>query len=119
MVIGVLTLDFSIDGAFSLKEKRMTVNRIRDRVRNKFNVAVAEVDDHELWNRACIAVVAVSTEQKHVNQMLSRVKSGDQAWAGASDAVAESAPDQMLSRVKARDKVWAGDLDVVVDIYRM
>jgi len=73
MVIGVLTLDVEIDSAFSLKEKRMSVNRIRDRVRQKFNVAVAEVDDLHVWNRACIAVVAVSNEQKHVNRVLSKV----------------------------------------------
>ena len=71
--IGVLTLEIAIDGAFSLKEKRMTVNRIRARVRSKFNVAIAEVDDLSVWNSACIAVVAVSNEQKHANQMLSKV----------------------------------------------
>lgn len=73
MVIGVLTLEIDIDGAFSLKEKRMTVNRIRDRVRQTFNVAVAEVDDQDIWNHACIAVVAVSNEQPHVNAVLSKV----------------------------------------------
>ncbi|MBN2450014.1 MAG: DUF503 domain-containing protein [Lentisphaeria bacterium] len=73
MVIGVLTLEIAIEGAFSLKEKRMTVNRIRDRVRQTFNVAVAEVDDQDIWNRACIAVVAVSNEQPHANAMLSKV----------------------------------------------
>ena len=73
MTIGILTLEISIDGAFSLKEKRMTVNRIRDRVRAKFNVAIAEVDDLDIWNHACMAVVAVSNEQAHVNSMLNRV----------------------------------------------
>ena len=73
MVIGVLTIEVSIDGAFSLKEKRVTVNRIRDRVRRKFNVAVAEVGDNDVWNHACIGVAAVSNQQKHANQILSRV----------------------------------------------
>jgi len=73
MVVGVLTLDISIDGAFSLKEKRMTVNRIRDRVRRKFNVSIAEVGDNDLWNCACIGIAAVSNQQRHANQMLSKV----------------------------------------------
>jgi uncharacterized protein YlxP (DUF503 family) len=73
MVVGVLTLEISIDGAFSLKEKRMTVNRIRDRVRRRFNVAVAEVADNDLWNCACIGVAAISNQQRHANEMLSKV----------------------------------------------
>ena len=73
MVIGVLTLEIDIDGAFSLKEKRMTVNRIRDRVRQRFNVAVAEVEDNDVWNHACMGVVAISNDQRHVNEMLSKV----------------------------------------------
>ena len=73
MIIGVLTLEVNIDGAFSLKEKRMTVNRIRDRVRQRFNVAIAEVDDNDVWNHACIGVVAISNQQAHVNEMLSKV----------------------------------------------
>jgi len=73
MIIGILTLEVDIDGAFSLKEKRMTVNRIRDRVRSKFNVAVAEVGDNEVWNHACIGIAAVSNDQRHANQMLSNV----------------------------------------------
>ena len=73
MTVGVLTLEIAIDGAFSLKEKRMTVNRIRDRVRQKFNVSIAEVDDNEVWNHACFGVVAIANEQQHVNRVLSKV----------------------------------------------
>lgn len=73
MIIGALTMGIDIAGAFSLKEKRMTVNRIRDRVRQRFNVGVAEVEANEVWNHACIAVVAVSNEQRHVNRVLSKV----------------------------------------------
>jgi uncharacterized protein YlxP (DUF503 family) len=73
VIVGVLTLEIDISGAFSLKEKRMTVNRIRDRVRAKFNVAIAEVDDNEVWNHACIGVVGISNDQRHLNEMLSKV----------------------------------------------
>jgi uncharacterized protein YlxP (DUF503 family) len=73
MVIGVLTVELSIDDAFSLKEKRMVLNRIRDRVRQKFNVAIAEVEDNESWNHACLGVVTVSNERRYSNQVLSKV----------------------------------------------
>lgn len=73
MVVGILTLEIDIDGAYSLKEKRMVVNRIRDRVRQKFNVSIAEVDDNDIWNHACMGVAAISNEQAHANAMLSNV----------------------------------------------
>ncbi|MCK5804777.1 MAG: DUF503 domain-containing protein [Lentisphaeria bacterium] len=73
MIVGILTLEIDIDGAYSLKEKRMTVNRIRDRVRKTFNVSIAEVDDNEVWNHACMGVVTVSNDQRHANEMLSKV----------------------------------------------
>ena len=73
MNIGVLTVELDIDDASSLKDKRMVLNRIRDRVRRRFNVAIAEVGDNEVWNHACLGVVAVSNQQRHVNQMLSHV----------------------------------------------
>jgi uncharacterized protein YlxP (DUF503 family) len=73
VVIGVLTLELSIDSAHSLKEKRAVLNRVKDRVQHRFNVAIAEVDDHDLWNCACLAVVTVSTQREHCNRVLSKV----------------------------------------------
>ena len=73
MIIGVLTVDLDIPGAYSLKEKRMVLNRIRDRVRNKFNVSIAEVADQDIWNHGCLAVVTVSNQQQHCNRVLSKV----------------------------------------------
>lgn len=73
MVIGVLTVELEIPEAFSLKEKRMVLNRVRDQVRQKFNVAVAEVDENDVWNRAVLGIVTVSNEQVHCNQVLSKV----------------------------------------------
>jgi len=73
MRVGILTVELSIDGAFSLKEKRMVVNRVRDRVRRKFNVAIAEVDLLDVWNAASMGIVAVSNDGRHVDEMLSKV----------------------------------------------
>lgn len=66
-------MDISIDGAFSLKEKRMVLRSIRDRVRHKFNVSLAEVDGHDVWNYSRLGVAVVANQQKHANQVLSKV----------------------------------------------
>ena len=73
MIIGVLTIELDLPEAFSLKDKRMVLNRIRDRVRQKFNVSIAEVDENDVWNRAVLAVVTVSNQQQFCNQVLSQV----------------------------------------------
>lgn len=73
MIIGALTIELSIDGAFSLKDKRSVLSSLRDKIGKKFNVSFAEIDDHELWNAACIAVVTVANDQKHVNRVLNKV----------------------------------------------
>lgn len=73
MTIGVLTVDLNMEGAFSLKDKRAVINRIRDRVRNKFNVSIAEVDGNELWNYGCLGIAVVSNDKTYANQVLSKV----------------------------------------------
>ena len=72
MVVGLLTVDLHVPGARSLKEKRMVLRRVKDRIR-KFNVAVSEVDHQDLWQRAALAVVTVSTDQSHADRELAAV----------------------------------------------
>ena len=69
-VIALLTLDIHIPHAHSLKDKRMVVRSVKDRLRSKFNVAVAEVDHQELWQRAQLSVVGVGSDEAYLNQML-------------------------------------------------
>jgi uncharacterized protein YlxP (DUF503 family) len=69
MVIAVLTVELHVGGSQSLKEKRMVLRRVKDRLK-KFNVAVAETDHHDLWQRAALAVVTVSTDQAHADREL-------------------------------------------------
>jgi uncharacterized protein YlxP (DUF503 family) len=57
----------------SLKAKRFALRRLKDRVRNKFNVSVAEVDDFDLWQRATIGVAVVANEGQFANQVISNV----------------------------------------------
>lgn len=72
MVVGLLTIDLFIPGAQSLKEKRMVLRRLKDRVK-KFNIAVSEVEHQDLWQRATLAVVTVSTDQSHADRELAAV----------------------------------------------
>ena len=73
MQLGILTIELDIAHAMSLKDKRAVLNRVKERVRNKFNVSIAEVEDHDVWNVAVLAVVIVSNNQKSNNQVLDKV----------------------------------------------
>jgi uncharacterized protein YlxP (DUF503 family) len=70
MVVGLLTVELHVPGARSLKEKRMVVRRVKDRLK-KFNVAVSEVEFQDLWQRSGLAVVTVGTDERHANRELS------------------------------------------------
>jgi len=73
MVIGLLTLELHFPGARSLKEKRQALRSLISRVRNRFNVSIAEVEHQDLWQRSRVAVVAVNTDQKHLESSLDRI----------------------------------------------
>lgn len=73
MHIGVLTLHLAIEGAESLKDKRQAVRSLIGRIKSRFNVSIAEVDDLDIWRRAVVGVVVVSNEAKFANQVLNKV----------------------------------------------
>jgi hypothetical protein len=73
MVIGLLTLELHFPGARSLKDKRQVLRSLEQRVRNRHNVSVAEVDHQDAWQRATLAVVGVNTDQVHLEQTLAAV----------------------------------------------
>jgi uncharacterized protein YlxP (DUF503 family) len=73
MVVGVLRLEVEIPEGDSLKAKRAVLNKLKTRVQNGFNVAIAEVADNEVWNYATLGVVTVSNQQQFVNQVLDKV----------------------------------------------
>ncbi len=72
--IGVLTLELRLENSHSLKEKRHVVESLKNRLRNKFNVAVAEIDYQDLWQRAAVAAVTVSNDHVHAEQVLQSVE---------------------------------------------
>jgi len=69
-VIALLTLDIHIPDAHSLKDKRMIIRRLKDRLRSNFNVSVSETEHQELWQRSMLSVVTVGGEDNAVRQTL-------------------------------------------------
>ena len=69
-VVGVMTLELRIEQAHSLKEKRHVVKGLKERLRNKFNVSVAEIDDMDLHNSAVLAVATVSSSRPFAEKVL-------------------------------------------------
>ena len=72
--VGVLTLELRLQNAHSLKEKRHVVQSLKDRLRHKFNVAVAEIDYQDLLQRAAVAAVTVSSDREFAEKVLRSVE---------------------------------------------
>ena len=70
VVIALLTLDIHIPHAQSLKDKRMVIRRIKDRLQSKFNVAVSETDHQDLWQRTQISVTTVGPDETFLQKVL-------------------------------------------------
>jgi uncharacterized protein len=86
--VGVLTLEIRLDDSHSLKDKRHLVQSLKDRLRSKFNVSVAEIDYQDLWQRAAVAAVTVSSDRTHAGKVLQSVE--DEAAGILGGALADS-----------------------------
>ncbi len=73
MNIGVCTVDLRLPENMSLKGKRRVVKSVTGRVSNKFNVAVAEVENGDRWQLATIGICCISNDHRHANEILSKV----------------------------------------------
>ena len=73
MPVGLLTLELHLAEAQSLKDKRQVLRGLKDRLRANYNVAVAELDYEETWQRSVVGVVTVSNEEQHVEESLQKV----------------------------------------------
>lgn len=74
MPIAFLTLELHIEAAQSLKDRRQVVRSLKDKLRNSFNVSVAELDNAELWNRATIGVCSVSHSRDYLDGLIKKVE---------------------------------------------
>ncbi|MGA8183601.1 MAG: DUF503 domain-containing protein [Terriglobia bacterium] len=70
MPVGLLTLEIHLPYSHSLKEKRAVLRKIRDRLRSRFNVAVAELDSRDVWQVATLGVVSISDSQPLLDAVL-------------------------------------------------
>ena len=73
MVVGICKVELHIPQTNSLKGKRRVLKSLKDRIRNKFNVAVAEIDNHDFYQRATLGIVSISNDRKHLDSILSKV----------------------------------------------
>lgn len=72
--IGVLTLEIHVEHSQSLKEKRHVVKSVKDRLRERFNVSIAEIDHLDSRQNSVLAAVTVSKDRVHAEQVLQAVE---------------------------------------------
>ncbi len=75
MHVGVCHIRLRIPENGSLKDKRRVLKSIISRVSNKFNISIAEIDDNDFWQVATLGISCVSNNQRHANEILSKVVS--------------------------------------------
>ncbi len=73
MVVGLLTLDLFIPDSGSLKSKRFVLKSLKDRLKKRFNISVAE-QSNNLWQRVSLYIACVSNNSQHLNSTLENVK---------------------------------------------
>ena len=86
MPIAFLTLEVRIEGAHSLKDKRQVVRSLKDRLRAKFNVSVAELEETDLWQRATLGAVSVSSSRDYLAGQMQNVEREAQRIASSTGA---------------------------------
>ena len=73
MRIGSLTVTLFISDSNSLKHKRSVIKALKERIKNNFNVSIAEVDEHDKWQKAVFGIAAVSQDGAYLNGVLDKV----------------------------------------------
>ncbi len=73
MVVSVVAWELHLEGCTSLKEKRSILRSLKDRLRNRHNVSVAETDHQNTWQRAELCVAVVSSDRNLAQQVIARV----------------------------------------------
>ncbi len=87
MPIAKLTLDIAIEASYSLKDRRHVVQSVKEKLRNSFNISIAEMDDEAMWNRATLGIAAISNSRDYLIGLMSKIE--DAAHRHANDRGAE------------------------------
>ncbi len=96
MIIGVCQITLHLPGSHSLKDKRQVIKSVIARVRNQFEVAIAEVDEQDLWQIAKLGVTCVSNSKQHAHEILEHVQ----------QYIETSRPDVILSDIDIEIMNW-------------
>ena len=96
MIIGVCEITLHLPQSHSLKEKRQIVKSVIARIRNQFEVAIAEVDENDRWQIAKLGVSCVSNSSQHANDILERVR----------NYIEESRPDLIITNSEIEIIHW-------------
>ncbi len=73
MIVGICSVELNMDGILSLKEKRRIIKSIIDKTKSRFNVAIAEVDYHDFWQRAKIGFCVVGNSSNVLDSYMKKV----------------------------------------------
>jgi uncharacterized protein len=73
-MIGVMTIDLFSDQFHSLKDKRQLISSVKERLRNKFNIAVAETAWPDVWQRAQLSIVSISNSKKILGNLFRQIE---------------------------------------------
>jgi uncharacterized protein len=103
MTVGIARVTLFVAGSHSLKDKRSVVRRVKDLVRRKFNVSVAEVGDNDVWQRAVVGLALVGNERRFVESSLDEVLAFVR---GKAEVLAE---DKELQTFNDADALAAGE----------
>ncbi len=75
MKVGCCSIKFFLHGNRSLKEKRRVIRAIKDRLKNKFNISIAEIGDQDVWQNLHLGIVAVGSDKKYLDGLMNQVVS--------------------------------------------
>lgn len=73
MVVGVCRVEVFVPESDSLKTKRRALASLKQRIRNKFNVSVAEVDNYEKWQRISLGIAMVTNEHRYIDRVIGEI----------------------------------------------
>ena len=96
MKVGVCQITLHLPGCHSLKDKRQVIKSIMARIRQKFEVAIAEVDEQDRWQIAQLGVSCVSNSSQHIDEILGRVQR----------FIEETRPDVIVSNTEVEIINW-------------
>ena len=96
MIIGASQITLHLPECHSLKDKRQVIKSVMARVRNRFEVAIAEVDEQDRWQIAVLGVSCVSNSRQHADEVLGHVRR----------FIEETRPDVEVSNVESEIIPW-------------